>query len=174
MKSKLLHIILLLGLALLCGCTANQPTNSPQQTEIEPGGEPMDITAFSFQHGAMLADECYLFKVTKDGDSVHLYAEEQFFNGRIADAMIDESVLERLGKVAGTYRIDLWDGFDKSNSKARDGSSFTLHVTLADGSTISAHGSNSFPDHYSEVADAVWTLYCDLIEQYGTEEGADT
>ena len=170
MKSNLLRIILLLGLALLCGCTANQPTNSPQQTEIEPGGEPMDITAFSFQHGASLADECYLFKLTKDGDSVRLYAEELFSGGRIVDTMIEDDVLDQLGELMGTYHVDRWDGFDENNKHVMDGSSFTLSVTLADGSTISAHGSNSFPENYSDVSSAILTLYYELMEQYAPFE----
>lgn len=171
MKSNLLRIILLLGLALLCGCTANHPTNSPQQTEIEPGGEPMDITAFSFQHGASLADECYLFKLTKDGDSVRLYAEELFSGGRIVDTMIEDDVLDQLGELMGTYHVDRWDGFDKNNKHVMDGSSFTLSVTLADGSTISAHGSNAFPDNYSEVSDAIRTMYETFTEQYALNDG---
>ena len=130
----------------------------------------MDITAFSFQHGASLADECYLFKLTKDGDNVCLYAEEQFFGGRIADAVVDAEVLEQLGKVAGTYRIDLWDGFDENNRKVRDGSNFTLHITLADGSTISAHGNNAFPQYYSDVLSAIETLYTELMGRYGLSE----
>ena len=130
----------------------------------------MDITAFSFQHGASLADECYLFKLTRDGDSVRLYAEELFSGGRIVDTMIEDDVLDQLGELMGTYHVDRWDGFDKNNKHVMDGSSFTLSVTLADGSTISAHGSNSFPENYSDVSSAILTLYYELMEQYAPSE----
>ena len=173
MKSNLLRIILLLGLALLCGCTANQPTNSPQKTETEPGGEPMDITAFSFQHGASLADECYLFKLTKDGDSVRLYAEELFSGGRIADEKIGHDELDLICKLAGECRVDLWDGFDENAKNVQDGSNFSLEITLADGSTISARGSNRFPAYYSEVSSSIRTLYGELMQLYADSEGKE-
>ena len=125
----------------------------------------MDITAFSFQHGASLADECYLFKLTKDGDSVRLYAEELFSGGRIVDTMIEDDVLDQLGELMGTYHVDRWDGFDKNNKHVMDGSSFTLSVTLADGSTISAHGSNAFPDRYQAAKDEITDVFAAFIPQ---------
>lgn len=149
---------------LLAGCGAASPT----QPETE--GDPLDITAFSFYHTASFAGGCYCLELTREESGTHLYAEELFSGGRIVDAMLEDDTLEQLGELAGTYRVDRWDGFDKSNKRVMDGSSFTLSITLADGSTISAHGNNAFPENYSDVSSAVQTLYSKLMETHGLSE----
>ena len=175
MKANTILLILCAGLiSLLCGCGAakNPAPDAPAQSEqMETGGEPMDITAFSFQHRASYADGCYLFELKRTDEGTHLYAEEQFSNGRVADAMIDDSALEQLGRLAGDCRIDRWDGFDETNKRVRDGTGFALNVTLADGSTISARGSNAFPGNYSEVCSGIEALYVQLMEEYSNVGG---
>ena len=132
----------------------------------------MDMTAFSFYRTTSYADGCFALNLTREESGIHLYAEELFSGGRIVDTMIEGDVLEQLGELMGTYHVDRWDGFDKNNKHVMDGSSFTLSVTLADGSTISAHGSNSFPENYSDVSSAILTLYYELMEQYAPSEDA--
>ena len=120
---KVYMILLLLFLAIFaCACSAGKPSEPPRETP--PGGDPMDIASFSFRHSASMADECYRFTVTKKDDGTYLYAEEQFSGGRIADTLIEEPVLTQLGEMAGAYRIDLWNGFDKSAENVLDGSGF--------------------------------------------------
>ena len=147
---------------LLVGCAGT--------AQPESEGEALEITSFSFRRTASYADGCYRFCVAREEGGVRLYAEELFLGGRVADTMIGEEILKRLGELAGTYHVDRWDGFDKSKSAVNDGSSFTLEITLADGSTISAHGNNSFPEYYPEFSAAVEQLHSELMEQYGVQE----
>ena len=88
--------------------------------------------------------------------------------------VVDEPVLEQLGEIAGKYRLDRWDGFDKSNNHVMDGNNFSLSVTLTDGKTISAHGSNCFSDGYSEVKQEICELFEDLINKYANREPETT
>ena len=127
----------------------------------------MDIKEFSFYHTATQATDCYRFELSSADGDVHLHAEELFLNGRVADTTVDENLLEQLGKLAGELGVAAWDGFDKSSKRGSDGSTFTLNITLADGSTISAHGSNRFPDNYSLLHSELEALYRELIELYG-------
>lgn len=173
MKANTILLLLCAGLVLLCGCSAAKkpaPESPSRPTGSEAGEEPLDITAFSFHHTASFADGCFVLKLTREESGTHLYAEELFSGGRIVDTTIEGDALEQLGELAGTYRVDRWNGFDKSNSRVMDGSSFSLDVTLADGGTISAHGNNSFPENYSDVSSAIKTLYYELMEQYAPSE----
>ena len=168
MKYHILLPLMAAGLVLLCACGGGKEPAPP-----EIGGEPLDITSFYFSHSASVMDDCYCLKVTRSEEGTHLYAEELFSGGRIVDTVIDDSVPEQLGELSGTYHLDQWDGFDKSSSAVSDGSGFTLEITLADGSTISAHGSNRFPAYYSEVSSAIRALCTELMEQYADSEGKE-
>lgn len=160
--TTLFSLIVLFALLSGCGSTKNLS-----------GGAPMDIKEFSFRHTASEATNCYRFELKRSEGEVHLYAEELFYNGRIVDTAVDENLLARIGELAGTLGVADWDGFDKTAKRGSDGSSFTLNITLTDGSTISAHGSNRFPDNYSLLYAEVNALYVELMELYGTYTEGD-
>ena len=164
MKQNILLALFAAGMALLCACGGE-----PEPAQPESEGEPMEIAAFSFYHTASWTGDCYCLELKREADGVHLYAEVLFSGGRIADAAIPDDVLKQVEELAGTYRVERWDGFDKSSKHVMDGSSFELYITLADGSTLSARGNNKFPEGYSEVSSAIRTLYNELMEQHGRE-----
>ena len=140
------------------------------QNEPEIGGAPMDITSFSFHCTTSYADGCYRLTLERTEEGVLLHGEDLFLGGRMAEAMIEEDILNRLGELAGYYCIDRWDGFDKNKKNVSDGSAFTLNMTLADGVAVSAHGSNVFPDYYAEVSSQIREIYDELMEQYATAQ----
>ena len=74
---------------------------------------------------------------------------------------------ERLGELAGACHLLRWDGFDKNKKNVSDGSTFTLSFTLADGTVVSAHGNNAFPENYADVYPAIRALYDELMEEHG-------
>ncbi len=169
MKNNLTFFLLGASLiVLLCGCRPTKdstPEVPPQPTQPEAGEEPLDITPFSFLHSGSSADDCFLLELTREGLGTHLRAEQLVSGGNIVDTLVGRDVLDQLGELAGTYHVDRWDGFDKTNQHVMDGSSFTLNLTLADGRTISARGSNRFPEHYSEVYAVIRALYQAQMEQ---------
>ncbi len=174
MKTNLILCLLGASLTLLlcsCGLTPKPAPETPPKPET--GGDPLNITAFSFQHFGSLADDCFLLKLAREENGTHLYAEEQFSGGRIADVMLEEDLLTKLGEVTGMYCVDRWDGFDKHKSNVMDGRGFALELTLADGRTVSARGQNAFPDNFSDVYLEILPLYNDLMERYG-QEGVNT
>ena len=166
MKYTRIILAAILGLALLAGCAANNVTDA--------GGAPMDIKSFSFNHTASNAEECFRFELSKEENGVQLYAKELFINGRVAEETLDATQFDRLCELAGELGVAKWDGFDKASKRGSDGSTFTMNITLGDGSTVSAHGSNRFPDNYSELYSAVREMYKELMELHGIyNEGAD-
>jgi len=170
-KHHILFLIPAVCLALLCACGAGKGHKQP-----EPAAEPLpslEIKQFSFMHTASYMKGCFRLELTREEDGTHLYAEELFSGGRIADAKIGNDVLDRICELAGEYRVDLWDGFDENAKNVQDGSNFALDITLADGSTISARGSNRFPAYYSEVSSEIRTLYGELMQLYADSEGKE-
>lgn len=165
-KHQLLYLLILI--IALCGCGKKEdPVQLPK--EIPEQGEAMEIILFSFTHTGMSTAECFLYSAEQTEDGIRLYTEELFSGGLIVDMIVDEPVLKQLGEIAGKYRLDQWDGFDKINKHVMDGNNFTLSVTLADGKTISAHGSNSFPDGYGDAKQEICALFEDLIDKYGNQ-----
>lgn len=137
----------------------------PEKKEIGQMESP-EITSFSFSHSGMSTDLCYSYSVTQKTDGVQLYAELNA--GRsVVDTVIDESVLEELGKIAQKYHLSKWNGFQKTNNMVLDGENFSLSITLADGSSISASGNNAFPDDYADASSEIQTLFSGLIDEYG-------
>ena len=171
MKHHILFLIPAACLALLCACGAGKGHKQP-----EPAAEPLpplEIKQFSFTHTTSYMEECFRLELTREEEGAHLYAEELFSGGRIVDAKIGDDVLERICEIAGQYRVDLWNGFDENAKNVMDGSNFALEITLVDGSTISAHGSNRFPAYYSEVSSSIRTLYGELMQLYADSEGKE-
>lgn len=171
MKGHILLWLLPVGLLLLLfGCGAKKPGKVPVVPPVVEG-EPLKLASFSFWHTASFANDCYQFTVTREESGCLLSAEELFSGGCVLEAVaVEPSVLEQLGTVAGKYRMDLWDGFDENNKHVMDGSSFSLEMTLSDGTKVTAHGNNSFPDRYSEAYSEIRSLYESLMERYCPDE----
>ena len=170
-KLQLMYLLILI--ITLCGCGKKEdPVQLPEEIMVEE--EPMDIVSFSFTHTGMSTEECFSYSAEQTDDGIRLYTEELFSGGLIVDTIIDEPILEQLGEIAGKYRLDKWDGFDKKNKHVMDGNNFSLSVTLADGETISAHGSNRFPDGYSDAKQEICELFEDLIDKYAYQENETT
>lgn len=166
-KLQLLYLLILIF--VLCGCGKKEdPVQLPKETQEQ--GEAMEITLFSFTHTGMSMEQCFMYSAEQTEEGIRLYTEELFSGGLIVDTIVDEPVLEQLGEIAGKYRLDRWDGFDKTDKHVMDGNSFTLSVILADGKTISAHGNNRFPDGYSDAKQEICTLFEDLIDKYSNQD----
>ena len=158
-----IFLVLVIGVYLAaCGKTDAETA----EEEMPWQGEAMEITLFSFTHTGTSTEECFLYSAEQTGEGIRLYTEELFSGGLIVDTIVDEPILEQLGEIAGKYGLDKWDGFDKSKKHVMDGSNFSLSVTLADGRTISAHGSNSFPDGYGDAKKEICELFENLIDKY--------
>jgi len=159
---KLRILLAVAFMIILCSCeSADKPEVGLQEEES------MVITSFSFTHSGMSTAECFRYSAEQTETGVRLYIEELFLNGLVVDAVTDDPILDQLGELAEKHRLDQWNGFDKSSRRVSDGSSFSLSVTLADGSCIYACGKNKFPKGYSEAEQEICALFKDLIERHG-------
>lgn len=86
---------------------------------------------------------------------------------RIILSMTDEEVAafaESLGDLSA------WDGFSKDNPNVLDGESFRLNIAFTDGSSVTAWGSNAFPEGYPDAKSTINAFFHGLMEQYEIDE----
>lgn len=142
-------------LMLVAGCT--NPGAVPPDTAGIPE-EPVALTEFTFSERGSSIDSIYSYTAERTETGAFLHIELNC--GRdIIEVEAEEDVLGELGAIASEYRLDMWDGFDKNKKRVSDGRGFTLSMTTADGREISARGSNSFPDNYSDARRAINELF---------------
>lgn len=161
MKKAVVAFALAVAAALaLVGCS-----DSP---EPDDGSEAvpdkvLEVSSFSFRYSGMTADDYGNYALFREGDAVRLTAD--FIVRDPVDVIVDDSALEEISVIATSHRLHAWNGFDKTDGRALDGRSFSLSATLADGSTIEARGSNSFPDGFREAEAAILAFFEELIAQ---------
>ncbi|MDO4531443.1 MAG: hypothetical protein Q4C06_05630 [Bacillota bacterium] len=153
-------ITIIMAMLFSGGCSTAHPAEGEQ-----PVFERKEITSFSYYHTGSSTDEIYHYTFTREDGGIHLYAELNC-GWRVLDVMVEDAVMEELEEIAYTHQIEGWNGFQETDSMAQDGYSFTLDVLYADGTEVSAHGSNAFPQSYMD-AEREWVpLFYSLNEKY--------
>ncbi len=61
---------------------------------------------------------------------------------------VDASVADAVREMIERHGLMSWDGFDEDDPDVLDGSDFTLRIAWADGTGVTAQGSNAFPPGY--------------------------
>ena len=69
-----------------------------------------------------------------------------------------EDLYQKIALQCSAFGLRSWNGFSKSDPHALDGTMFSFEATLTDGTTISAHGSNAYPDHYRAFVEYIRSL----------------
>lgn len=126
-------------------------------------GEQKKITQFSYHHAGSAADDVQSFVFSREEAGIRLYAE---WNGgeEQLDVIVADAAMAELEEIVFAQQMQNWDGFDKTSKTASDGDSFALHVTFADGTSISARGSNAFPKGYGEAKNAFLDVFWEQAE----------
>ena len=123
--------------------------------------EPTDFVSFrlSEQDTSAIHD---VYEATRTESGVRLshyhatnsWSDEtnDFAETKLDEGVIDggESLYMYLAGLVQACGVPEWDGFKKSNSHVLDGTMFSFEAELADGTRISASGSNAYPNHYRD------------------------
>ena len=123
------------------------------------------LTTFSFNHGGMSVDQIYSYAVYEQ-DGRMLADFELYCRYEIEGVALDEADAEALRVLIDEFDLWSWNGFQKSNSYVLDGDSFGLSASFADGTELSAWGSNAYPKGYSAGAQAICAYFEALMEKY--------
>ncbi len=148
MKKSFMEVLLVMGILslLTSGCSGVKGTDGKGKKAVD---NESGIMGFSFSYSNMRSG--YEYKVKNENGVLRFIYEDREYNDYGEMKLdCDESITKELENLYKTCRLAEWDGFDKYNSKALDGDSFSVKIEFADGGKMSANGSNAKPDGYSE------------------------
>ncbi len=151
----LLGLLLSAVLLTVCGCVRPLKTDAP-------------MTSFSFSHSGMHSGLIYTLSAEKDGDGWR--ADLSLLAGdREYELDMTEEEAEALNALVETHKLTGWNGFDKVDRLALDGTDFELRIGYEDGQEVCASGSNAFPKGYREAREAILELFGEMMERNGME-----
>ena len=78
---------------------------------------------------------------------------------------VSSKVMEKISDVLKKYKVNKWDGFNKSDNNVMDGNGFNLNVQLLDGTTINASGYMMWPNNYSEVKNEINEIFMEVYNK---------
>ena len=159
-QAVMVLVLVLVLVMLLTGCS-NGLFGGKTEKPLE---QPLEITEFTYSVSGMSDSFTATFAPAGNGGT-HVTAEAGY-GSYTMDEVLEEDYMTRLGQLAAQYRMDKWDGFDKADKRVLDGEQFELHITLADGKTIRASGSNAYPKNFHEPMSEVRALIDQLIRTY--------
>ena len=135
-----------------------------------------EMTDFYFSHSGMGKDYIYSLDIRKRGEDYRLRADffdpENSYNEvkpvwdtkEYSDVV--EGIYNQVIRIYSENHIYMWNGFDVCNNDILDGTEFDMSIIFANGKSISACGSNSFPTGYNEVKDEIEKLMDEIIKIY--------
>ncbi len=136
------------------------------------------INHFYYNHIGMAKPDIYGFKIEKVDDNYTLRAD--FFDSENSHKTVElfwegaeyrDIIVQIYAEAVGIYEscdISSWDGFNKTNKSARDGSMFDIYIEFENGKSISAFGNNAFPPSFS-IAENEFKLLFDKIISFYSE-----
>ena len=132
--------------------------------------EPTDFVSFRVvEHGMRAMEDVYEAERTENGVRLtHYYAVSRWSEetNRYEDERMDETVIDGgetlymyLAGMMHACNVPGWDGFRGKNPPGvLDGTMFSFEAKLADGSNVTASGSNNFPKRYSTFWDSLYSV----------------
>ena len=124
------------------------------------------IVSFRYSFDGTIGGNNYSYDVTvKDGVATLTYESMQFHDYGEMTCELPAGFMAQLEGLYKAHRLARWDGFSKYNSWVSDGEGFSLSIRFADGTSMSASGSNSFPKGYRDVKAALDALFAPYVEQ---------
>ena len=156
MKDRVLLLVLLLAVLLaLFGCRKTLQTDAP-------------MNSFSFSHSGMHTGLIYTLAAEKTETgwqaSLSLLAGDREYT---MDMTAEEA--EALISLVRTHELNRWNGFDKVDRHALDGTGFELSIGYEDGQTLCASGSNAFPEGYRAAHEEIVKFFGELMDRNGIE-----
>ena len=146
-------------MALILSLTGAQP--APVRTDAA-------LISFCYSHSGMSTDQFFSYAVyEQDGRMLadfNLYCWYE-----IEGVPLDAADVEALRALIDECDLWSWNGFAGSNPNILDGESFSLNASFADGTELSAWGSNAYPKGYGAGAQAICAYFEALMEKHGLE-----
>lgn len=157
MMKRRMIAVLLLTVVLLAGSACRKPikTDAP-------------MTGFTFSHSGMHTGLIYTLSAKKGEGGwfagFSLLAGEREYT---LDMTAEEA--EALASLVQNHELNRWNGFDRVDRHALDGTAFELVLRYEDGQEVRASGSNAFPEGYKAAHEGILEFFGSLMEKNGIE-----
>ncbi len=124
------------------------------------------LCSFSYSYDGTIGRNNYHYDIKKE-DGITVFRYETMLHDEYGEMNmhIDDSVLSGLNDIYLSCRIAEWDGYSKYNPHISDGKGFSVNFRFNDGGSVSAHGSNAFPDRYNVFFDKMNALLGPLCKK---------
>lgn len=155
MKRGLLTALVLLIILQLCACARPLRTDAP-------------MNRFCFEHSGMHTGLMYTLAAENTGSGWQAEISLLCGEREYCLPMTDEEAAELISLVK-THQLNRWNGFDKVDRSALDGTDFTLQIGYEDGQKLYASGSNAFPEGYKAAHEEIRRFFGALLEKHGIE-----
>ena len=105
------------------------------------------------------------FEYTNDGDSPKIRVRPDGVSDEDALVLdVDGEFVRSIEEIFEKFRLEKWDGFNKSDDNVLDGNSFSFSAQI-DGKRISAGGYMKYPSGYGDAKGRLFGLFMDRYEQ---------
>jgi len=156
MKHRMIAV-LLLAAVLLTGTACRKPSKTDAP-----------MIGFTFSHSGMHTGLIYTLSAERGEGGwfagFSLLAGEREYS---LDMTAEEA--EALASLVQNHELTRWNGFDRVDRHALDGTGFELTIRYEDGQEVRASGSNAFPEGYKAAHEAVLNFFGSLMKKNGIE-----
>ena len=152
---------ILAGLVLLAVLLTASACSKPIRTDAP-------ISSFSFSHSGMHTGLIYTLSAART--EVGWQAELSLLAGEREYSLdMTSEEAEALASLVQNHELNRWNGFDRVNRHALDGTGFDLRIGYEDGQEVRASGSNAFPEGYAAAHEAILKFFGELMEKSGID-----
>ena len=120
-------------------------------TSASAANEMPPLISFAYGHNATYVQGCYHYALTLQENGEVRLQMEMAGRDKMLDEAADAELLEKIRDILARHNVRAWNGFHETDPNVLDGSGFSLSARFADGTGVSASGSNAFPHGYGKV-----------------------
>lgn len=161
MKNRMMKNRMMIALLLAAVFLAASACSKPLRTDAP-------ISSFTFSHSGMHTGLIYTLSAARaeegwQAELLLLAGEREYI------LEMTEAEAEELAAIVRKHELNRWNGFDRVDRTALDGTDFDLKIHYEDGQKLSASGSNAFPGGYREAREEILGFFGELMERSGLE-----
>lgn len=125
---------------------------------------PPAVSSFSFERSGSSVGQARSYSIRETARGRFAWIE-LYYAYHIVLPVSDEE-MEALSALIAALELSGWNGFDETDTGALDGERFSLRAAFADGSALTASGSNRFPADYAEKTAHIEAFFHALMDHY--------
>lgn len=164
-KKKFISLVVFLSVLLLIGC-GKSGYSGPKYIGTEGGKtvyqdvktDVVELTIYYYSDMPPVSD---VFIKNDEGT----YFKEEAYREYKELIPVNEDIFNKLNTWVDEYNIKSWDGYNMTQKDVMDGGGFGLNITLATGETITANGSNAYPQGYSDANKSLKDIIAQALEE---------